>query len=402
MTETGSTYEKKGMNWRLLFSLILARLSARPHYILISILLVDVANSFEVPVGVMSQIRSIASIVTVTFSLVMGILTIKYKPKQLLLIGVSLFIVAALGCSFAKTYNLMLFFYALTGIGNAMIIPTSQAIIGESFDVENRARAISYLTMSFTLVSALISSPVINQLAVWGGWRLSFLGYVFPGAVVGLLFAYFGIPGTYKENTDFSDKQSYVQVLKEIVSNRSALACIACAALGTASFTSVGTYGVSSFVERFNMPPEWRAPMWSVLTFTGSLGSYLSGHLVARFGRKPVSLVSSLIMGFLTISFMNVNEFLFAGVLITLNGIAWTIWYPAATSLTLEQNAEYRGSIMSLNEASRSLGMALGVSLGGFVLLRFGYGSLGIMLGGLGIITSLFYYLFSIDPTLQK
>jgi len=402
MTETGSTYEKKGMNWRLLFSLILARLSARPHYILISILLVDVANSFEVPVGVMSQIRSIASIVTVTFSLVMGILTIKYKPKQLLLIGVSLFIVAALGCSFAKTYNLMLFFYALTGIGNAMIIPTSQAIIGESFDVENRARAISYLTMSFTLVSALISSPVINQLAVWGGWRLSFLGYVFPGAVVGLLFAYFGIPGTYKENTDFSDKQSYVQVLKEIVSNRSALACIACAALGTASFTSVGTYGVSSFVERFNMPPEWRAPMWSVLTFTGSLGSYFSGYLVARFGRKPVSLVSSLIMGLLTISFMNVNEFLFAGVLITLNGIAWTIWYPAATSLTLEQNAEFRGSIMSLNEASRSLGMALGVSLGGFVLLRFGYGSLGLMLGGLGIITSFFYYLFSIDPTIQK
>ena len=393
---------KKDMNWRILVSLILARLSARPHYILISILLVDVASSFQVPVGVMSQIRSFASIITMAFSIVMGVLSIKYKPKPLLLVGVSLFIVAAVGCSLARTYGAMMFIYALTGVGNAMIIPTSQTIIGEFFDVDNRAQAISYMLTSFTLVSALISSPVINQLAVWGGWRLSFLGYVLPGAVIGLLFAYFGLPISKTDIEEGDKRQSYVYVFKEILSDRSALACIVCAALGTASFTSVGTFGVSSFVERFNMTPEWRAPMWSILTFTGALGSYLSGLLVARFGRRPVTLVSSLVMGFLTIWFMNMNGFWAAGVLITLNGIAWTIWFPAATSLTLEQNPRYRGSIMSLNQASRSFGMALGVSIGGLVLLQFGYGYLGLVLGGLGLIASLLYYLFSIDPTLKN
>lgn len=296
----------------------------------------------------------------------------------------------------------MMFFYALTGVGNAMIIPTSQTIIGDNFDVDNRARAISIMLMSFTLVSALITSPVINQFAVWGGWRLSFLGYVLPGAVLGLIFAYFGIPESKREMENVERGQAILTVFREILSNRSALACIVCAALGTAAFTSVGTYGVSSFVERFDMPPEWRAPMWSIMTFTGSLGSYLSGLLVARFGRRPVTLVSSFIMGLLTMGFMNLGGFWVAGVLITLNGIAWTVWFPAATSLTLEQSQEFRGSVMSLNEASRSVGMALGVSLGGYVLLQSGYGYLGLVLGGLGIVSSILYYFFSIDPTKKK
>lgn len=58
---------EKIMSWRILISLIFARLSARPYFILVSILLVDIANSFQVPVGVISQIRSLSSIVTIGF-----------------------------------------------------------------------------------------------------------------------------------------------------------------------------------------------------------------------------------------------------------------------------------------------------------------------------------------------
>ena len=392
---------RKSMNWRILISLIFARLSARPHFILISILLVDIADSFQVPVGVMSQIRSLASIVTMIFSIIMGVLSIKYKPKPLLMVGLSFFIITAFGCSLARTFNVMIIIYALTGLGNAMIIPTSQALIGEYFDVDNRAKAISYMLMSFTLVSALVTSPIMNQLAVWGEWRLALLGYALPGAIIGLLFAYFGIPKSKIEIMDNNQKQTYITAIKEIFSDRSAIVCVICAALGTASFTSVSTYGVSSFVERFNMSPQLRGPMWSILTFTGAFGSYLSGLLVSRFGRKKVTVISSIIMGLLTTSFMNFNDFWVAGLLITLTGIAWTIWFPAATSLTLEQNPRYRGSIMSLNQASHSFGMALGVSIGGLVLLQFGYGYLGMILGGLGALASCLYYLFSIDPTLE-
>ena len=364
-----------------------------------SILLVDVANSFSVQVGVMSQIRSIASMVSMVFALIMGVLSLRYKPKPLLMVGVSLFIITSLGCSFAPTYIVMLFFYAITGIGLAMVTPMSQTLIGEHIDVENRPRAISYMLMSFTLVSAFVSGPVLNQLAVWGGWRLSFLGYVLPGAVIGLVFAYYGIPASKKEIKKIDENRSYLEVFKEILTDRSALACIVCTALGTASFTSVGTYGVSSFVERFGMSPEWRAPMWSWLTFMGAFGSYFSGWLVTRLGRRPVSIMGVLMTGICVVGFNNVNGFWVSMVLITLCGIGWTIWYPASTSLTLEQNTRLRGSMMSLSNASRNLGAALGVGLGGFFLLNSSYSALGLALGSLGVTASVLYHLFTVDPT---
>jgi predicted MFS family arabinose efflux permease len=230
MTDKTSEPTKK-MPWRILISIIFARLATRPHGILMSILLVDVANSFKVPVGIMSQIRTTASIISMIFALIMGILCIKFKPKQLLMVGVAVIIVASIGCSYSPTYNIMLLFYALTGIGVAMVTPTSQTLVGEHIDVDNRPKAISYMLMSFTLVSALVSSPVINQLAVWGGWQLPFLGYVLPGAVIGLLFAYLGIPESGTDTREIDKNKSYMSVFKEILSNRSALACIACAAL---------------------------------------------------------------------------------------------------------------------------------------------------------------------------
>jgi len=399
MKDETSTPEKSGMNWRVLLSLIISRLAIRPHGILMSILLVDVAYSFGVPVGVMSQIRSTASIVSMGFALIMGVLSLRYRAKPLLLVGLSVIIIASLGCSFAPTYTVMLFFYALTGIGLAMVTPMSQTIIGEYIDVENLPQAISYMLMSFTLVSAFVSGPILNQLAVRGGWRLSFLGYVLPGAVIGLLFAYYGIPKSRIEANEVDMNRSYIKAFREILTNRSALACITCAALGTASFTSVGTYGISSFVERFSMVPEWRAPMWSWLTFMGALGSYLSGRLVTRYGRKPVSIMGVLLTGVFAVGFNNVDGFWVSLVLITLCGIGWTVWYPASTSLTLEQIPHLRGSMMSLNSASGSLGAALGIIIGGYFLLNSSYGVLGLALGGLGVIASAIYYVFTVDPT---
>jgi predicted MFS family arabinose efflux permease len=44
-----------------------------------------------------------------------------------------------------------------------------------------------------------------------------------------------------------------------------------------------------------------------------------------------------------------------------------------------------RGSIMSLNEAARSLGAAIGSGLGGYLLLESGYSAQGLVLGSIGI-----------------
>ena len=124
--------ERNPTRWRILPALIFTRLGARPHGQLMAILLVDVALSFGVPVGVMSQVRSFSSIVSMASALVIEVLSIRYRTKPLLMVGLSLFIVSAMGCSFAPTYTVMMIFFSLTGIGVAMATSMSQTLVALS------------------------------------------------------------------------------------------------------------------------------------------------------------------------------------------------------------------------------------------------------------------------------
>ena len=380
-------------------ALILSRIAARPHGVLLSILLVDVALSFEVPVGVMSQVRVFSSVLSMVFALIIGALSIRYKPKPLLIVGSFLLIISALGCSFALTYTALMLMYSLAGIGGAIIIPMSQTLVGEHIAVEARPRAISYMLMSFTLVSALIHGPMINLLANRGGWRLAYLAYIFPLTLLGFISGRFGIPSSKEAYGEAPDYRKYFDAFYEILTNRSALACIIGTALSAAAFQSLAIFGISFFVQRFAISSTLRTAMWSILTFTGAMGSFLSGRLVDRFGRRPVSIAGGILMSFSAVGFTNLDSFWLSLSLIILTGVGWTIYLPASTSLTLEQVPHLRGSTMSLNDAARSLGIGIGSGIGGVILLNSGYGVLGFVLGSLGLTASILYRLFTVDPT---
>jgi predicted MFS family arabinose efflux permease len=347
----------------------------------------------------MGQVRSVASFIAMGFALVMGVLSIRFRPKPLLLVGGALFAVSALGCSFAPSYGLMLVFFSLTGFGTAMVGPMSQTLVGEHLDVDERPRALSYMFVTFTLASALVHSPVLNWLAVQGGWRLAYLAYVVPFGVLGLVAGYIGIPASEPRSGEAPGLGEYLGAFREILSDRSSVICILCSMLVAAAFTSLSIYGVSSFIERFGVPSSWRGNIWSILTFVGAIGSFLSSRLVARFGRKPVCFAGALTMGLCAVGFSNVGGVWLSLGLAVLCGFGQMIWSPASLSLTLEQNRMLRGSIMSLNEAARSLGAAIGSGLGGYLLLESGYSAQGLVLGSIGIAAAVIHLLFTSDPT---
>ncbi|MFW6109082.1 MAG: MFS transporter [archaeon] len=68
-------------------------------------------------------------------------------------------------------------------------------------------------------------------------------------------------------------------------------------------------------------------------------------------------------------------------------------------SLTLEQEPNFRGTMMSFNFASQSFGAMIGSGIGGYLILRYSYNMAGLFLGLLGILSGLVYWLVSVDPT---
>jgi MFS family permease len=74
------------------------------------------------------------------------------------------------------------------------------------------------------------------------------------------------------------------------------------------------------------------------------------------------------------------------------------IYSSASQGLNLEQLPELRGSVMSLVSAFGSVGNVLGLSVGGVLLVWYGWG----ILGGLGLLFSVVGFivlsLFAIEP----
>jgi predicted MFS family arabinose efflux permease len=54
---------------------------------------------------------------------------------------------------------------------------------------------------------------------------------------------------------------------------------------------------------------------------------------------------------------------------------------------------------MSLFTAANSMGMTLGASLGGMILIMAGYGSLGVFLGLVGLLAAFIVYFWAYERT---
>src|SRR6185503_12073247 len=74
--------------------------------------------------------------------LVGGSLGDRYGRRLVFLIGVGLFAVASAGCGFAASIDQLIIARAVQGVGGALLVPGSLAIISASFPKNQRGRAI--------------------------------------------------------------------------------------------------------------------------------------------------------------------------------------------------------------------------------------------------------------------
>jgi len=97
-----------------------------------------------------------------------------YGRRKLFLIGLALFTAASLVCMGAPTFGWLLAGRGLQGLGAALLMPNSLAILGAAFSGEERGRAIGTWAAVGALAGAL--GPVLGGWLVDAvGWRAIFL-----------------------------------------------------------------------------------------------------------------------------------------------------------------------------------------------------------------------------------
>ncbi len=124
--------------------------------------------------------------------LVGGSLGDHYGRRRIFALGIVLFAAASVWCGISRSPEELIIARAVQGIGGAMLVPGSLAIISASFEEERRGRAIGTWS-GFSGITAALGPVLGGYLVENVSWRAAFLINV-PLAIVVLWIVYRHVP----------------------------------------------------------------------------------------------------------------------------------------------------------------------------------------------------------------
>ena len=155
--------EKKAAPW-ILAATILGSSLAFIDGTVVNIALPALQESLHATVSDVQWVVEAYSLLLAALLLVGGSLGDRFGRRLIFVLGVALFAAASAGCGFAGNIRALIAARAVQGLGAALLVPGSLAIISSSFRAEDRGRAIGTWS-GFSAITAAIG-PVL------GGWLI--------------------------------------------------------------------------------------------------------------------------------------------------------------------------------------------------------------------------------------
>lgn len=105
MNHTSNSIKRRLSDRLVIPALVLSRGATQPPLAVTGLLMIDIGLTFGHPVGVIGQIQTLSSVIAIVFSLLMGILSVRFKHRSLLITGLTFYGVSALCCSLSPTFT---------------------------------------------------------------------------------------------------------------------------------------------------------------------------------------------------------------------------------------------------------------------------------------------------------
>ncbi|WP_299623269.1 multidrug effflux MFS transporter [uncultured Tateyamaria sp.] len=288
--------------------------------------------------------------------------------RKVLMWGIGLFMLATLGCIFAPTAEIFLFFRMCQAI-IAVAMVLSRAIIRDLYDQEQSASMIGYVTMGMAVVP-MISPGLGGLLDEALGWKSVFwFFFLCGGLLLWLVYSDVGETARPSSKSLIGQFREYPELLRSPRFWGYSLAAAFCsgsffAYLGGAPFVGTEVFGMSPAVLGF----YFGAPAVGYF-----VGNFLSGRYATRFGVNRMVLWGSLANGIGTFSSLMIfvaglgTPLSFFGMM-TFVGLGNGMVIPNATAGMLSVRPHLAGTASGLGGAIMIGGGAALSALAGFLL----------------------------------
>ncbi|PHM37067.1 florfenicol-chloramphenicol exporter [Xenorhabdus mauleonii] len=321
---------------------------------------------------------SLVNLTVSAFTFVLAVMQIVYGPladrkgrKAVLLPALVIAIIGSIGCAMTHDIYWLIFFRIIQAVGIAAIPVIAATIIGDFYEGQNRAKAISTYQMLLTLAPA--SGPLL------GGYLAELNGYVaifqFIAVIGGLLLIanLFWLPETRQVQS--ANGHTSPSPFRRILSEHTAQSVFAVGFMLFYSYFCFLTFLPIILHDTYNFSPADIGWMYIPMSLAMIAGSYCYRLIHHRFSQKNGLIISSLLNLFFVLLFSVTYQFGIPALIIVtaLYGFTLGLSTPTHSTLLLTKFAQQRATVVGLYNFIRYIGMAAGPIVGSFLLFNNHY-----------------------------
>ena len=370
---------------RLVLSALMAStMSTYPPQIVIGVLLVEISNSCNIPLGLAGQLRTAISITALLGSLLVSAISQRYSYRNLLIIGLLLITSSSILSTLSPNFTTLFTITILTGAGAALTVPMTTTLVGEYYPEKERGRIMSLLGVGGGF-AFLLGGTIASLISNYGGWRLAFLGFAGLIGLAGLILTILFLPASHA----YGGKAGFLDSLKSISGNGNVMKSLLGALLASVAIQGLYLYSFSYLKEVYQTSTVTTGLIYSGTAVFFIAGSYLTSLLIERIGSKNISILGLLGFSVSTFAYHYTPSLGVSIAFIMIGNLLEALRYNGNNSLSLEYSDEKAGAVMSLHSAFTQLGYSLGAGLGGIILLYADWSLMGIILPIIGILGAL-------------
>lgn len=248
----------------------------------------DIASDFALSAANDRQLIIVAYIFMFGISqLIYGPLSDAFGRRAVLLWAIGFYILGALLCTIAPSFELMLAARALQGVAAGATRVIATAVVRDLTSGPRMAQIMSMAMTVFMIVPIL--APGLGQLILFvAPWRWIF-GALLVYAIIVLIWAYFRLPETLRpENTTPFHLRAIARAARAVLSDRQALGYMIASTFIVGCMFGYVTSSEQLFVDVYHLGESF-ALAFAALAVAMSVGAFMNSRLVMRFGMRRIS-----------------------------------------------------------------------------------------------------------------